>query len=381
MPHEVIYADFNATTPIGEGARARLSKALDIWGNPSSAHQLGRQAVEFMEQSRQLVAKAVGAQAKEVVFTSGGSEANTLALWGSQLAHGVGFRLLSSGVEHSSIRDTAKLLEAQGAQVAMVRLEPGGGFDPQGFVAQLDTFKPHLVSLMAANNETGILFPIASIAALCKERGIRLHTDAVQAFGKVPSIDWAAADLVSISSHKVYAPKGVGALVVRNGAKLVATHYGGSQEIKRRGGTENTIGIAAFAGACADLSPNGSVEQLANLRDRFESRLKESFSDLEIQGESLPRLPNTSNLRFPGVSAQVLLTSLDLDGMCLSAGSACSSGSLTPSHVLLEIGLSPEIAREYVRVSWGRQTTTSIVDEAVELMTQHVQRIRARRKA
>lgn len=380
MRRPLIYADFNATTPIGEGARARMAQALDVWGNPSSAHQLGRQAIEFMEESRRLVAKTVGAEPKEVVFTSGGSEANTLALWGSQLAHGPDFRLLTSGIEHSSVRDTAKLLEAQGAQVSQVRLGPDGSLELDALAAQLDSFRPTLVSLMAANNETGTLFPISRIAVMCRERGIRFHTDAVQALGKIPSAQWAAADLVSVSAHKVYAPKGVGALVIRNGAKLVATHYGGSQEIKRRGGTENTLGIAAFAGACAELPADGAGSQ-SILRDRFEARLKSSLPDLKIQGEDIARLPNTTNVRFPGVAAQVLLTALDLDGVCLSAGSACSSGSITPSHVLLELGLSPETARECVRVSWGRQTTSVQVDEVADLMIGHVQRIRDRRRS
>ena len=250
---QTIYADFNATTPLCPGAIDMLLKAQDNWGNPSSAHRIGRRANELLETSRAMLAQSCGVEGKEVVFTSGGSEANTLALMGSHFLNRDGFRLVTSRVEHSSIRDTVALLEEQGAKVEFAKVRSNGELDWEHFEGIVREFRPHLVSLMAANNETGVLYPIPRVASLCAELGIAFHTDAVQAFGKIPPSHWTQADLISISAHKIHGPKGVGALIVRRGRKIVPTHYGGSQEIKRRGGTENISGIAGFGGACREL--------------------------------------------------------------------------------------------------------------------------------
>lgn len=370
----IIYADHNATTPLNSGAMARLEEAMRLWGNPSSAHAVGRKGREFMEESRRLVAGRLGVEPTEVVFTSGGSEANTLALWGAVLANPE-LRLVVSTVEHSSVIDTARLLESKGTAVAWAPVTGSGELDLPAFCELLDSFKPHLVSVMAANNETGVIFPIPELAKLCRERGILLHTDAVQAFGKLPVSHWAGADFVSVSAHKIGGPKGAGALVVRKGRKLVSTHYGGSQEIKRRGGTENTLGIAGFAGACAQL-PAFAEPPL----ERFERGIKAGLTDFLIAGEAAPRLPTTTNVRFLGIPAEVLLSAFDLEGLCVSAGSACSSGSISPSHVLLAMGLSTQEAREGLRFSWGPSTTTAEIDTAVSLVIEHVNRIRSRRK-
>lgn len=379
MPR-AIYADHNATTPVGLDAQARIRRAFETWGNPSSAHKIGREARALLEDSRALVATAVGVAPQDIVFTSGGSEANTMAILGARFLQGTGFRLLTSRVEHSSIKDTLKFLQDQGTAVETARILPTGELDLDDFTDRLDRFQPHLVSLMAANNETGVLFPLAEVAKLCAERSVLFHTDAVQAFGKVPPTFWEGADFVSLSAHKVYGPKGVGALVVKPGRKLVPTHYGGSQEIKRRGGTENLIGIAGFGGACEKPADNEDFSRMASLRERFEAKLASALDGIAINGAGAPRLPNTSNVRFAGIPAQVLLGALDIDGVYVSAGSACSSGSITPSHVLLEMGLSEEAARECVRVSWGRTTTPDDVDTAADLVIGHVNRIRARRK-
>jgi cysteine desulfurase len=372
----MIYVDYNASSPLSPGAREAMTRAFECWGNPTSLHRPGREAAQLLEKARAEVAARLGVTEAEVVFTSGGSEANTMAVLGSYLAIGSGFRFLTSKVEHSSIRETTKLLEKLGADVTFVRVFPTGALDLDHLEAQLREKKPHLVSLMAANNETGVRFPMESIARLCKEHGVFFHTDAVQAFGKGEGLPWADAAFVSVSAHKVYGPKGCGALVVRKGRALIPIHYGGSQEIKRRGGTHNLIGICGFGGACAELSY--SLE-LGTLRDHFESRLIQALEGLSIQGHGAERLTNTSNVRFQGISSEVMLSALDLDGIYVSAGSACSSGSLLPSAVLIAMGLTPDEARECVRFSWGRHSTLAEVDTVAEAVINHVQRIRTRR--
>ncbi len=378
MPR-TIYADYNGTTKPGPEAREWMLKAMDSWGNPSSVHRLGQQARGLLDEARSLVAQACGRRPAEVVFTSGGSEANTMALWGSALAQH-GLRVLTSPIEHSSVRDTLAALGRLGGSFAIVNVLPTGELDWIDFLQKLDEFKPHLISLMAANNETGILFPLPDIIREARARGIRVHTDAVQALGKVSSDFWEGADLVSVSAHKIQGPKGIGALLVREGLQLECTHFGGAQETKRRGGTENLVGICGFAGACSALSPS-TPERVGILRDLFEKHLAEKLEDFSVIGGAARRLSNTSNIRFPGVSSEVLLSVLDLDGVYVSAGSACSAGSLKPSPVLLAMGLPEADARECVRFSWGSLTTEDEVTETAALVASHVSRIRERRKA
>lgn len=372
-----VYADYNATTPVGNAARLAMENTFEAWGNPSSSHSVGRKAREILDRSRAKIAESIGVSPTEVVCTSGGSEANGLALLGFALSR-KGLRCLTSGVEHSSIRDMIPLLVAVGATVQLVDVDREGQLVWPDFLEKLRSFKPHLVSLMTANNETGILFPIGNIAEVCHKNDTYLHTDAVQALGKIPSSDFLSADLISISSHKIYGPKGVGALVVRGGIQLTATHFGGSQELKRRGGTENLPGIAGFAGACDELIADGAPS-LKRLRDRFETSLISLLSDIEIIGKNTPRLPNTSNIRFSQVLSSVLVPALDLDGICVSAGSACSSGSVSPSPALLAMGLTAAEASECLRFSFGRHTTESEIDEISTRVIQHVKRVRERR--
>ena len=373
----MIYADYNATTPLGAGAIQAMNRAFEFWGNPSSAHRIGRQANELLESSRRQVAEKAGFLPRDVVFTSGGSEANTLALMGHHFSR-PDSRLLTSRVEHSSLRDTASFLEKNGAAVAYVRILPTGELDWENFLELMRDFKPNLVSLMTANNETGVLFPIPDVVRVCRENEVPFHTDAVQAFGKVQPTFWGDANLVSVSAHKIHGPKGVGALLLRSGMKLVPTHYGGSQEIKRRGGTENMTGIAGFGGAAAVMAGAEAFEPIRQLRDDFEHRMLE-LGDVSVQGQTAPRLPNTSNLRFQGIPAEIMLGALDLEGVCVSAGSACSSGSISPSHVLLEMGLPPSEAKECVRISWGISTTAQDVETVGTLISNAVKRIRTRR--
>jgi cysteine desulfurase len=372
----MIYADYNATTPLSPGARARMERALEIWGNPSSSHALGRQAAEFLEESRRLVAGYLDIPPTEIVFTSGGSEANTSALLGAALSHGCkGFRLLTSAVEHSSLRDTLPLLESLGTEITFAPLAKNGELDWKAFEAMVTEKEPHMVSLMTANNETGVLFPIEEVARLCREKSSLFHTDAVQALGKIPPERWLMADLISLSAHKIGGPKGTGGLIVRNGKKLSSLHFGGAQEIKRRGGTECTVGIAGFAGALSDIPAHPSRD----VRDKFESLLLKEIADVQIQGQDAERIPTTSNVRFPGIPAEVLLSALDLDGICASAGSACSSGSIAPSHVLLAMGFSKTEAKECLRFSFSSSTTLEDVEEIASTLISHVKRIRQRR--
>ncbi len=377
----MIYADFNASTPICSASKAAVEKAFLDWGNPSSAHNIGRKSLELIEKYRVAVAKSLLSDPFEVVFTSGGSEANANALIGSYWLRPQDFRLLTSKVEHSSIKDTVELLQSLGAKVEFVPVLPSGALDMNAFEIKLKSFSPHLVSLMTANNETGVLFPIPQISVMCKAMGIKLHTDAVQAYGKISPEYYQDADFVSVSAHKIYGPKGVGALRVKKGEKLVSTHYGGAQEVKRRGGTENVIGICGFGGATETLTDDPECVALSAKRNLFESNLKSALTEITVQGESIPRIPNTSNVRFSGVPNEVLLGALDLEGICVSAGSACSSGSITPSHVLLEMGMSKAEAKECVRFSFGKPTTDTEINALSERVISHVTRIRNRRKA
>lgn len=377
----MVYADYNATSPLCFSAREGIKQALAIWGNASSSHQVGRDARALLDASREEVARSAGVAANEVVFTSGGSEANTLALLGSYFKNPKDFRLLTSTVEHSSVRDTANLIESLGGKVVRIPVSNDGTLDFEKFVATTQELKPHLVSLMAANNETGVLFPTTEIAALCKKEGILFHTDAVQAFGKVNPSLWNCADFVSISSHKIFGPKGAGALIVKNGKTLVATHFGGAQEIKRRGGTENMLGIAGFGGACKEISTAQELASLKMLRDCFEKDLRMKLDGVSINGKEENRIPSTSNLRFHGIPNEVLLGALDLEGICVSAGSACSSGSISPSEVLLAMGLSKVDAKQCLRFSFSKVTTKEEIDLLVTRITDHVNRIRARRNS
>jgi cysteine desulfurase len=232
---------------------------------------------------------------------------------------------------------------------------------------------------MAANNETGVALPTWEVAALCQEVGAVFHCDCVQSFGKIPAEQWNMAALFSISSHKIYGPKGVGAMIVRGDQKLVPIPFGGTQEVKRRGGTQNMVGIIGFGAAAEELavSPSGP-SSMAQLRDRFEKQLLEHLDGISINGSAAPRVPNTSNVRFEGIVSEVLLSILDLSGVCVSAGSACSSGSVAPSPVLMAMGLTRDEARECLRFSWGRETTEDDVDTVAGLVIDHVRRIRSR---
>lgn len=382
-----VYLDANATTPLLPEVRSALEQALasdTLWGNPSSSHKLGRSAKELIETARLSVSERTGFRPEELVFTSGGSEANSLALQGAffqQFRKGP-FVLVTSTVEHSSVLDLAKWLRDlgdPGVQVHWLEVNRTGQIDLDVLEHKLRTCRPSLVSVMTANNETGVLYPIPEIAVICHREGALLHTDAVQAFGKVPSESWMAADFVSFSAHKVGGPKGVGALRVHPDHPLSATHFGGSQEIKRRGGTENTLGILGFGVACGPAWETLDPKGLRTLRDQMETRLVNADLGMQILCQESPRLPNTTSLQVHGIPSQILLGVLDLHGFAVSAGSACSSGSISPSHVLLAMGLDRDQARECLRISLGRTTTQEDIDSFVATMVREIARIRSRK--
>ncbi len=340
-----VYLDYNATAPLRSEAAAAVRAALEITGNPSSVHAFGRRARSLLEDSRAAVAALVGAMPAGVAFTSGGTEANNLALRGCGRR-----RLLVSAGEHDSVLqavpDATKIpLHANGL-VDLAALE--------SLLAESDV--PALVSVMLANNETGVIQPVAQVAALAGQAGALVHCDAVQAAGKIP-VDMTAlgVDLLSLSAHKIGGPAGVGALLLRDGVPLESLIKGGGQERSRRAGTENLAGIAGFAAAAAavDLSQSNAIEAL---RDRLEAGLKALAPEVQILGAEVPRLPNTCCAALPGLGSELQVMALDLAGVAVSAGSACSSGKVQPSHVLRAMGADAATAGSAIRVSLGWQS-------------------------
>ena len=359
-----IYFDNNATTPPHPDVLDVLGRALrDVFGNASSIHQEGQTARRMIESARETVAASIGATAKELVFTSGGTESNNAAIFGA-LGHDLRCHIVTSAIEHPSASEAVSALEARGCGVTRVAPSRDGLIDADAVIAAMrpDT---KLAVVMLANNETGVIQPVAAIGAACRERGIHLHCDAVQAFGKIAvDVNALGVDTLAISGHKMHAPKGIGALYVRQGTTLAPLLVGGAQERRRRAGTENVPLAAAFAAAVAlpDASP-----QIAVMRARFEARLLETL-DVTINGATAPRLPNTSNVTFRNGDGEGLVIGLDLEGVAASTGSACSSGRIEPSPVLLAMGLSPAEARATVRFSLSRFTTEAEVDRVVEYL-------------
>lgn len=377
----MIYWDYNAAAPVRPEVAALLSRAFSQggFGNASSVHQGGREARARLDTARAKVARLLGCEPKEVTFTGSGSEADALALVGAWHARPAPQkrRLVTSAVEHPALLAAAAQLEREGAQV--VRVAPGadGRVREEDVLAAL-TPDTALCSLMWANNETGVVQPVAQVARACRQRGVLFHTDAVQAAGKVPlSLREVDADLLSLSAHKFGGPPGVGVLVVRKGVDVQALTPG-HQEGGRRGGTQNVPHAEALALAlelAAAEQPEVSA-RVGALRDAFEREVRASLPDVEVNGAGAPRVPNTSNLRFGGVEGEALLMALDLDGICASSGAACASGTLTPSHVLRAMGLTPAQARGSLRFSLGPGTSEAEVERVLGALRQSVPRVR-----
>ncbi|MCH8153708.1 MAG: cysteine desulfurase [Proteobacteria bacterium] len=356
-----VYLDYNATTPVRPEAAAAVADALALTGNASSVHRFGRLARRKLEDAREAVAALVGAPAERVVFTSGGTEANNLALTGAGCAR----RLVSAG-EHDSVLNAAAGAEGGAERIPLRR---DGVVDLDALEARLgEDSRPALVSVMLANNETGVIQPVARAAETAHGRGALVHCDAVQGAGKIP-VDMAAlgVDLLSLSAHKLGGPQGVGALIVAEGIALAPLMLGGGQERRHRAGTENLPGIAGF-GAAAECALAGleRMAGLAELRDRLERRLRARAPEIKIYGAGAPRLSNTSCFGVPGLAAETQVMALDLAGIAVSAGAACSSGKVAPSHVLGAMGASEAEAGSAIRISLGWDSGAPDIERFLE---------------
>ena len=359
-----VYLDHNATSPLRPAARAAMLAAIEVAGNASSIHGEGRAAHALLDAARDQVALALGVIAPMVVFTSGGSEANNMALKGAPVE-----RLLVSAIEHPSVLAAAG---ASGKPVELIPVTASGVIDLDA-LARLLPGPRALVSVMLANNETGIIQPVRGVVALAQSHGALVHTDAVQAFGKIPvNFGLLGVDCMTVSAHKLGGPTGIGALIVRDGLPVSQLIHGGGQELRRRAGTENLSGVAGFAAVVQD-----NLNNINLLRDYLESALE----DAVIIGERLERLPNTTCFAVPGMSAETLLMAFDLEGIAVSSGSACSSGKVSKSHVLAAMGVTPEISSAAIRVSLGWTTTPETIENFIAVWRRIVARHKARAAA
>ncbi len=379
-----VYLDHAATTPVHPEVAAAMAEVMTAaWGNPSSQHAFGREAKERLELARDAVAALVGCDPAEVVFTSGGTEADNLAVLGAARylrQAGRGNHLVVSAVEHHAVLDACRHLERhEGFRLTVVPVDEDGRVRPEEFERCLEPGTV-LASVMLANNEMGAIQPVAELAELARRRGVLFHTDAVQAVGQIP-VDMRAlgVDMLSLSAHKFYGPKGAGALCVRRGLRLDPLLFGGSQERRRRPGTENVPGIVGM-GAAAELARRElaeRAERLRRLRDRFLAGLRERVPGLLLNGpEGSHRLPGNVNVSILGVDAEAALINLDLKGVAASSGSACAAGSQEPSHVILALGRTADEARGALRFSFGRDNADEDVDYVLEVLPPIVERIR-----
>jgi cysteine desulfurase len=373
----MIYLDNNASTPLDPEAWRAMEEAAGLYGNPSSVHAVGQSARRSLERARDEVAGLVGARAEEIVWTSGGTESNALAIFGA--CAGRAGRVVTSAVEHPSVRECGTRLGASGDfEVVEVPPEASGALDPAR-VLQAVTPGTVLVSIMAANNEYGGVFPIAAMAREVRARGSLFHTDAVQAAGRLPIdvADWGV-DLLSISGHKMHGPKGAGALYVRRGVPLLAHTPGGGQERRLRAGTENTLAAVGFGRAAALAAERllADAPAVRELRDRLEAGIRARVPGSRIVGAESSRLPNTSAVLFTDAPGETVLMRLDLEGVAVSVGSACSSGTLAPSPALLALGLTRREAACVVRFSLSRLTTEEEIARVLELLPGVVEGVR-----
>ena len=379
MPH--IYLDYNSTTPLCSEALTAMQQFMQQrTGNASSLHWAGQETRAVLDRARQQVAQFIGAEAREVVFTSGATESINTVLKGvfPPVRRGK-HHLVVSAVEHAATLEAAETLRTWGVSVSVVPVDHLGRIDPEQVSAALheDT---GLVSILWANNEIGNIYPVAEIVRRCHERGVLVHLDAAQAVGKLPvAVNDVAADFLSFSAHKIYGPEGVGALYMREGRKLSRLHDGGSQERNHRGGTENVAGIVGFGAACEVAGQRLSDDQARQRRllTRLEQGIRTLFPTVIIHGDPHDRLHNTLNIRLPGLASEALLIALDLEGIAVSAGSACASGAIEPSHVLMAMGVAADAAKSAIRFSLGRQTKQEDIDYVLETLPRVVQQLKA----
>jgi len=377
-----IYMDHNATTPVHPEVQAAMWPFYEKeWGNASSIHWAGKAPIDAIDSAREAVCSLINAKPRDLFFTSGGTESDNTALLGVAFAlRDKGQHIVTSAIEHKAILDTAHCLEAlHGFEVTRIDVDSRGRHDLDAFRASLrdDTV---LVSVMLANNEIGNLNPVRDMTEIAHERGILVHCDAVNGLGKTPvDVEELGVDLLSISAHKIYGPKGAGALYVRKKTPFEPLIRGGGQERGRRCGTYNTVGIVGFGKAaelCATRMADGNNTRIAELRDRLQTGLMNGIDGVELNGDVDSRLPNTTNLSFSGVDGEGLVLNLDLKGIAISTGSACTSGSLDPSHVLVALDKDPRWLRAAIRFSLGRSNDEEQVDRVIDVVTGEVARLR-----
>lgn len=376
---DVVYLDNNATTRPADEVVAEMLPYLTEWyGNPSSVHRFGQRSRQAIDEARGRIAGLVGCAESELLFTGGGTEAVNTALRGLLAARAPRRKIITTSVEHSATRELSQQLVREGVEVIELPVDSAGAIDLDGLKSPLSD-DVALVSVMWANNETGVLFPIREISGICRAARVPFHCDATQAVGKIPvNVGEAGVDAMSIAAHKFHGPKGTGALYVRRGLRLRPLIIGGPQERGRRGGTENVPGIVGM-GKAAELAQSALADmpRVAAARDRLESTILETISDTSVNGGTDARLPNTTNIGFARLEAEAILLLLSEQGICASAGAACSSGSLEPSHVLRAMKIDPRVAHGAIRFSLSRYTTEAEIDRALAILPGVIQRLRA----
>ena len=369
-----IYLDHNATTPLDPAVKEVMTEAMDCYGNASSIHAAGKRSHVLIEHARRSVAHALKTTARRIVFTGSGSEADNLAIKGIAFANRQRKdHIITSAIEHHAVLNSCRWLESHGFQVTYLGVDRNGRVDPNKLQKAI-TDRTCLISIMTANNETGVIQPIQDLARIAKERNVLFHSDAVQAFGKIPvDVEKLGVDLLSVSAHKLYGPKGVGALYVRKGVPLESLINGGGHEHGIRAGTENVVGIAGF-GKAAELLPRflERTDHVHSLRDRMEKGIGEIIEDCRVNGQREIRIPNTLNMTLPGFRGESLVLAMQRYGVCFSSGSACRSGSPDPSHVLLAMGLSEEEAHCSLRFSLGCENTVEDVEQTIEYLSRTI---------
>ena len=377
---ELTYLDSNATTKPEPAVVAAVAECLsETWGNPSSAHRFGQEAKRKLDEAREHVAALVNVTPREITFLSGGTEATNMAIRGLLLARTPRRKIITSKVEHSATKESCGQYAREGYEVVEIGVNSVGQLDLEAFLAALDD-ETALVTLMWANNETGTLFPIERIAAECKARKIPIHVDLTQCLGKI-NVDLAATpvDAATFAAHKFHGPKGVGAIYVRKGMRLRNLVLGGPQEANKRGGTENVpgiIGMGVAAKLAREFIDADGMARVAQLRDRLEANVLEHIGDTRVNGDRSARLPNTTNVSFARLEAEAILLLLSEQGICASAGSACSSGSLEPSHVIRAMNIEPIYAHGAIRFSLSRFTTDAEIDRCLAILPAVIEKLR-----
>lgn len=377
---DIIYLDHAATTPIDEEVlNAMLPYLKDKFGSASTLYSLGREARDAVEMARQSVADLIGARPEEVYFTSGGSECDNWAVFGVAAAKAQkGKHIITSKIEHHAVLEPCHALEKQGHTVTYLGVDPNGLIDFDELAAGI-TSDTILIAIMHANNEIGTIEPVEEIGRIAKEKGVHFHTDTVQTVGHIPvNVDAINCDSLAISAHKLYGPKGIGAMYIRKGARVERLIRGGGQENNRRAGTHDVAGIVGLGKAAelAKIRMAEEAEKTTRLRDALIEGIEAKIKDVKLNGDRVKRLPNNANFSFEGVEGESMILLMDMNGMCVSSGSACTSGSLDPSHVLMALGLRHEQAHGSLRMTLGKDNTQAHIERVFEVLPGIVQRLR-----